>query len=123
MNKRVIISGSMYHLVFMHIDGCNLFIDDHLFSTKLVFALDCNRLFLQPTLYGLPGWTSIKHVMLWLLIFEKNMCILSRLKGNQVDIPRSIITHVKILCSDCIMLKFITNIILYTYGYSFGMIE
>ena len=77
----------MYHLVFMHIDGCNLFIDDHLFSTKLVFVLDCNRWFLQPTLYGLPGWTSIKHVMLWLLIFEKNMCFLSRLKANQVDIP------------------------------------
>ena len=68
MNKRVIISGSMYHLVFMHVDGSNLFIDDHLFCTELVFALDCNRMFLQSTLSTLPGWTSIKLVMLWLLI-------------------------------------------------------
>ena len=67
MNKRVIISGSMYYLVFMHVDGCNLFIDDHLFSTVLMFVLDCNRLFLQSTLSTLPGWTSIKLVMLWLL--------------------------------------------------------
>ena len=32
MNKRVIISGSIYYLVFiqscLHVDGCNLFIDD-----------------------------------------------------------------------------------------------
>ena len=67
MNKRVIISGSMYYLVFMHVDSSNLFIDDHLFNAQLVFALDCNRLFLQPIFSTLPGWTSIKLVMLWLL--------------------------------------------------------
>ena len=60
----------MYYQVFMHVDCSNLFIDDHLFYTQLVFALDCNRLFLQPIFSTLPGWTSIKLVMLWLLIKE-----------------------------------------------------